>query len=396
MDLHSETHLRALERNTIQGRDQLVLPLYEYLGIDYEDVEEGGLSLHLYGWGRKDLTASDYFDSDGDGELLYGYLEYARPYGSFHARLGRQRIVAGITNEIVDGLGVAYDLGRYLSFSAFGGLPAAYYEENGSGGDHIFGGRVAHHLGQAYQVGIAYQKIVDDAETVAEIAGVDLTADLSRHVSLSGLSAYNVDTNQWREHRYEGELHLGVLTLAPRYHQFNFEDYFTDSPKAGSLFRFLEDTKETLTLFGGDGEVAIGTRLVLGAKATHYHYDQRNEDALYTAGLVTFGRHSALEAGVEAGQMRGDSDDNRYRLYRGYLYWQVGGTLLREAFVSADAQLVDYETDIYGDSQAQFYQLGVGGRLWPDFLTLKISVSYAQDPYYDEDISAILSLILDR
>jgi hypothetical protein len=371
------------------------LPLYEYLGVDYEDPEEGGLSVHLYGWGRKDLTTSDYFEEDGDGELLYGYLEYDRPYGSFSARLGRQRINAGITDETVDGLDLAYNLGRYLTLSAFGGLPAAYYEDNGSGGDHIYGGRLAHHLGAAYQIGLAYQKIVDDRQAIAETAGVDLTADLSRYISVSGLSAYNVDTRRWREHRYEGDLRLGVLRLGPRYHQFNFEDYFSDGPEAGSLFRFLGEADETLTLYGGDAEVALGARLVLGAKATQYHYDLREEDALYTAGLITFGRHSAFEMGVEAGQMRGDSDDNRYRLYRGYLYWEVGEAVLREVFVSADAQLVDYENEIYGESQAQFYQLGIGGHLLPDLLTLKISVSYAQDPYYDEDVSAFLTLVLD-
>jgi hypothetical protein len=93
--------------------------------------------------------------------------------------------------------------------------------------------------------------------------------------------------------------------------------------------------------------------------------------------------------------MRGDSDDNRYLLYRGYLYWQVDLAALTDAFVSADAQLVDYAAEIYGESQAQFYALGVGGQVVPDLVTLKLALNYARDPYYDEDVSAILSLFLD-
>jgi hypothetical protein len=61
----------------------------------------------------------------------------------------------------------------------------------------------------------------------------------------------------------------------------------------------------------------LGARLILGAKITTYHYDRRDEDALYTAGLITLDKNSALELGAEVGQMRGDSDENRYLLYRG-------------------------------------------------------------------------------
>jgi hypothetical protein len=396
-DLRSETFLRALERDTTQGEDRFVLPIYEYLSIDYQDAEEGGLSLHLYGWGRKDLAESDYFDEDGDGELHYGYLEYARPYGRFSARLGRQHIFAGITNETVDGLEMAVDLGSHFEVRGFGGLPAAYNEENGSGGDGIYGGRLAHHLGSAYQIGASYQKIVDDGEAVAETAGVDLNADLSIRLSLNGLSSYNLDTREWREHRYDADLRLGLLHLSPRYHRFKFQDYFgdDDGPEAGSPFRFLGDAEETLTLYGADGEVALGAGIVMGAKATKYHYDLRDEDALYTAGLITLGRNSSVELGAEVGHMRGDSDDNRYRLYRGYLYWRVDVAALSGAFLSADAQLIDYEAEIYGKTQAQFYSLGMGGQVVPDLLSFKLAVTYARDPYFDEDVSTLLSLLLD-
>jgi hypothetical protein len=54
---------------------------------------------------------------------------------------------------------------------------------------------------------------------------------------------------------------------------------------------------------------------------------------------------------------------------------------LTDAFISADAQLVDYAVEIYGETQAQFYALGVGGQVVPDLVTLKLALNYARDPY---------------
>lgn len=63
--LKSQTTLRFLKRDTTKGEDNLVLPLYQYLQLDYEDTELGGWSAHAYGWGRSDLTDSAYFEDPG-------------------------------------------------------------------------------------------------------------------------------------------------------------------------------------------------------------------------------------------------------------------------------------------------------------------------------------------
>ncbi len=97
LEFTSETIIRAFEREPVsepdgltRGEEKLALPVYEYLGLEYGDPEAGGLSVHMYGWGRKDLSGSDYYPDDPEGELLYGYLQYAKPYSSFRHCLGRQ------------------------------------------------------------------------------------------------------------------------------------------------------------------------------------------------------------------------------------------------------------------------------------------------------------------
>ena len=63
-DISSETILRTFQRDTTKGDDRNVLPLYEYLSVDYGDTEEGGISFQGYGWVRKDVTENESYKDD--------------------------------------------------------------------------------------------------------------------------------------------------------------------------------------------------------------------------------------------------------------------------------------------------------------------------------------------
>ena len=111
LDIQSTTIFRLFERDTLTSKDEMVAPVYEYLRADFGHENNKGLSLHLYGWGRTDLAGSDFYRDDSTAELLYGYLEYALPASNLNLRLGRQQVVAGITNDSIDGLSLFSDLG---------------------------------------------------------------------------------------------------------------------------------------------------------------------------------------------------------------------------------------------------------------------------------------------
>ncbi|MDH4006485.1 MAG: hypothetical protein OEU35_00320, partial [Desulfuromonadales bacterium] len=98
-----------------------MLPGYQYLQIDAGQLEDYGLSFHLYGWGRADLADNDYYEDQTAGELLYGYLEYRQDVNSLNAKLGRFQVFEGVANDAVDGLYLGSALGDYFDVSLYGG-----------------------------------------------------------------------------------------------------------------------------------------------------------------------------------------------------------------------------------------------------------------------------------
>ena len=204
----SEIILSGFERENDQGDSQQVIPIYEYMQMDYGQLEAEGFSLHLYGWLRGDAGGGGFYEENTDGELLYGYVEYLPPSGGFNLKIGRQHLFSGIVNDSVDGIGVQGMLGPYMTIELFGGVPIALDDENGRSGDTIFGGRSALFLGKLNDIGLSYKRITDDNETVENRLGLDTSLGLSTLVTVHGLSSWNIETQEWREHTYEAAQQL--------------------------------------------------------------------------------------------------------------------------------------------------------------------------------------------
>ena len=199
--LQSDTLVRTFERNTIKGNDKLVLPVYEYLRLDYYNTPSRKLSFHAYGWGRGDLTDSGYYDDSLDGELLYGYLEYRPSFQNASVRLGRQPVYTGVATTYVDGLRVTSDLGAMFSVSLHGGQPVGYAETSGRSGDLALGGRLEHQR-EKYTVGISYQLIRDNSVTIDDFIAVDLNLALPAEMLFDAYATMNLDSNNLAEQNY--------------------------------------------------------------------------------------------------------------------------------------------------------------------------------------------------
>lgn len=400
LEFTSETIIRAFERGPVsepdgltRGEEKLALPVYEYLGLEYGDPEAGGLSVHMYGWGRKDLSDSDYFADDPEGELLYGYLQYAKPYSSFRLCLGRQHIFSGVTNRSVDGLMVSTGMGPYFSASVFGGLPSSFREENGSGGDRIYGARLAHQLAARYEIGLSYEKLEDDDTVRGEKAGLDLNLFLWDWLSFSGLSSYNPDTSGWREHHYSARLGYRNVQIEPTYQYFHYQDYFDSSDQEGNLFQFLADSDETVAISGADILYQAAGPLKLGIRSRRYDYELRDESADYYAGLLVIDTSGGHQAGLEAGRMEGDTPENIYALYRGYAYWQ-NPFKAAGSFFSVDALYIAYDAPVYGEDDALHLTMSGGLGFLNDRLEARLSGIYSRDAYFEEDIGAIMTFMI--
>jgi hypothetical protein len=392
VQIKSDTIFRFFERDTSSEDDAAVLPGYEYLQIDAGELQDYGLSFHLYGWGRADFADNDYYENQTAGELLYGYMEYSLEANRFNAKLGRFQTFAGVANDAVDGLYLGGDLGDYFDLSLYGGQPGALDSEQGRSGDSIFGGRLAHHLGMHYEVGVSYKSIENDNKTAEEMLGFDLSAFLPADLSLYGFSSYNNETDKWAEHSYELNIPVGDVLFKPYYQHFNYEGYFDTGANAVSPFRWLSQTGEKLSAYGVDALWQVDDAWTLGGKAKFFDYDKLDNAETYSI-LATWQGEGLTQYGGEVGHTSAnDTANNDYTLVRLYGYCDAMAERFWLDFFSADVLLTYYDKDIYGEDSSVFVSLGTGKRFLDDALSVTLSGDYSQDPYFDDDLRGMLTM----
>ena len=388
----SDTIMRLFERDTSTEKDAAVLPGYEYLQIDAGHLEDYGLAFHLYGWGRADFANNDYYEDQTAGELLYGYLEYRDAASRLNAKLGRFQVFEGVANDAIDGLRLSGDLGEYFALSLYGGQPVGLDSTQGRSGDSIYGGRLAHHFGTLYEIGVSYKAIDNDSDTAEEMLGVDLSAFLPGNLSFFGSSAYNNETEDWAEHSYELRIPIASVLLKPYYQHFSYEDYFSTGANAVNPFRALAQSSEELTAYGADLLWQVNDAWTLGGKAKFFDYDQRDKAETYSM-LVSWQGEALTQYGAEVGRTTtDDTNGNDYTLVRLYGYCDAMAGRFWVDFFSADVLLAYYDKDIYGEDSSLFLSLGGGKRFLNDALSVKLSGDYSQDPYFDDDMRGMLTM----
>jgi hypothetical protein len=389
--IHSETLLRAFERDTQSKDDAAVVPVYEYLKMDIGNAGEPGLSLHLYGWGRLDLADNGYYDDTTEDELVYGYLQYRAQQARFTARLGRQYIFAGVANEAIDGLHISSDLGKYFSGTVYVGQQVALSDENGRSGDSIYGGRIANHVQGIYDVGLSYKKIRNDGDDAEEMTGIDFTTYLPYGINLYGFSTYNQTSNSWAEHSYDLTASFNSLTIHPYFQKFNYEDYFGTGANTGGPFRFLADNNEELSILGTDLTLSAIDSWVFTGKVKHYEYSELYDTSQYYALQTTWTAEGHTQIGGELGYMNGDAAQNDYALLRLFTYWDLPEEQCIISFFSSDLIYVDYDQEIYNEDNSLFISLGAGKKFMEDALEIKLSADYSNDPYFDKEVRGMLT-----
>ena len=385
--LNSDTLLGVFSPNS-----KTAVPGYEYLQVDAGSLKDKGLSFHAYGWGRVDFADSGYYDSQSDGELLYGYLEYANALNNFDLKVGRQYIFEGIGNQSIDGARVAFDLSPYFTVSAYGGQPVALDSTQGRSGDSTFGGRIGNHFGSRYNLGVSYKVVNNNGTEQDQKLGVDLNAVLPFGATLSGFSSYNLRTDGWGEHSYELRFSVADFDFRPFFEHFRYEDYFGTGVASASPFTLLATTDETLTSYGTDILWRKFDNWDIGAKFKGYSYDKGTTDAAYYyGGLLTWHGEGLTQVGGELGRMDGDQDRDRYILTRAYFYYDQLPKALPIKFVTGDLVYAYYDQAIYNENNALFLSLGVGQNFLKNKLQVKLSGDYSSDPYYDSNLRGMLT-----
>lgn len=315
-----------------------------------------------------------------------------KPYSLFDASFGRQHLFAGVANQGLDGLRLSGGIGPYLSATIFGEMPADYQDQNGGSAAAAYGTRFAHHLEGHYEIGLSYQKTDADDELSEEKAGADLVLHLGPWLTLTGMSSYNLDSEEWREHRCDARFLVSHLTIEPSFQYVSHQDYFSKGNCQNNIFHFMQNEEDTLSISGTDivwqgfGPVGVGVR------GRRYDYDRRQASASYMAGLLTVNTSSSSQIGVEIGRMDGETADNIYNLYRGYFYWQPPLKMKAQGFISGDALFIAYDAPVFGEDKSIQYRVSAGRRFFNNRMETKLSGTFSQDPYFEKDVGGIVTL----
>ena len=138
-------------------------PATEFLGVDAAGLGVDGLSLHLFGWGFKDLKDQSTPRGTSGGDLSYGYLDYRFAKANAQLKAGRFSVSQGAGVEQVDGVSGRTDLKGGFNLSAFAGVPVHYRAQDPAQQanynlqhDTIFGTRVGLRLGPVGEAGVSY------------------------------------------------------------------------------------------------------------------------------------------------------------------------------------------------------------------------------------------------
>jgi hypothetical protein len=392
INVQSDTLLRGMSRTIGGVEDQAVTPGYEYLRIDAGQLAGNGFSFHSYGWGRYDFADNGYFKDNDDGELLYGYFQYADRENGIDVRLGRQNVFSGVSSDAVDGLQISGDMGYGFEVSVYGGQPVGFSSTDGSNrsGDSVYGGRLGYQQSQLGGIGIS-GKVLENESIVAEKSlGLDLALFLPGKVSAYGFSTRNLESKGWAEHSYEVRIPYQSFSFRPYFGQYDYEHYFGTGVNTVNPFRVLALNAEKLRVIGLDSTWKYSDSLDFGVKLKGNDYDRMNSSQ-YASGLATWHGEELTQVGLEIGYMNGDLDRQKYLLTRlfGYLDGLSGFGV---GFISGDLVWARYDQPIYGRDNSLFVSLGTGRTFLDNALELKLSGDYSRDPYFDSDVRGMLAL----
>lgn len=213
----SSTLLGIGKRDVSGGASETLAPATQFLGLTADKLADGNLSLHLYGWGRADLSDNSFNNSTSDGTLTYGYLQYRFSQAGATVRAGRHFIHEGIVNEQVDGISARTDLPMGFGLSAFGGATVHTADIKGESsdgkGDSIYGGRVNYRYKGILDIGLSavYESSAPTLVNPAPVeppngsygrVGVDIWLTPFKTVDIIGQSSYNSETKEFAHHSY--------------------------------------------------------------------------------------------------------------------------------------------------------------------------------------------------
>ncbi len=207
IEFSSRTFPRFLDSNPATDINGLFVPIYEYLTLNVNNIGVEGLSLHASGWGRLD-TGQDPDNKGGDGDLLFGYLDYRNSKNYYHIRLGRQFLFRGVAIDNMDGILVNSTAPYGLGAEVFAGKPVVSKIEDIKS-DLLYGARLSYHIPWRLEAGLSGLFSRENSRTDRENIGLD---GFARPISMVEVS-WKLFYSLLFQNIYEGTINIDVLPL---------------------------------------------------------------------------------------------------------------------------------------------------------------------------------------
>lgn len=207
IDFTSRTFPRFLDSNPTTDVNELFVPTYEYLTLNLKDIGIDGLSLRASGWGRLDIGV-DPDDKAGDGDLLYGYLDYRDSKNYYHIRLGRQFLFRGVALDNMDGVLIDSTAPYGLVAEVFAGKPVvSKFEDTKS--DLLYGARLAYRIPWRLEAGLSGLFSQENSQVDRQNIGLD---GFARPISMVEVS-WKLFYSLLFQNIYEGTLNVDARPL---------------------------------------------------------------------------------------------------------------------------------------------------------------------------------------
>jgi hypothetical protein len=386
-DIAGTSRTYVLSRESAAGAN--LMPLYEYLDFNVQDLGKETISVHFGGWLGYDLQDDSFGNNKNKGsDLQYGYVSYRAKERNAIVNLGRVMVFEGVVAERVDGVYARTDIKGGFGLAAFGGAPA----ETGTdlpGNSTIYGGRLSHQNPGLYTVGLSYLKEEKNSATFREEEGIDLWVRPINKVELTGRSSYNAETTGWMEHAYY--LMLGPydkLRFNTEASWINYADYFAGATT--NVFKMTPggpiDPNEKVNILGEEIFYAIDTNWAVSVDYKKYDYDIAGS-ANYYGAKATYVLPKSYNAGLSVHKMDGDTNRLKYDEYRIYASKKIN-----KVDVAVDVLDVKYKEPISDVTNAYSVTLAAGYEL-SQKLKLGADLEYSKNPDFDKDVRIFAKMV---
>lgn len=387
LDVSGQSRTYLQSRETVDSTS--LLPLYEYLDFEAGSFAGKNITFHFGGWYRYDLQDESFGETKNTGDLQYAYLSYRGEKSNAFLNFGRVIANQGVASEQVDGMSAGADLKGGFGITAFAGIPLETSLDTRDG-DSVYGGRISQGRDNLYRIGVSYLMEKNDSQEFRKEEGIDLWFRPVDKAEILGTMLYNAITSATAQTSLY--LTLGPfknLTLRTQYMDTSYEDYFTGTTL--NAFQLTSggvgeiDPSEKLALIGEEASLSFGKTNV-SVDYKKYEYDIAGSSNYY-GGKVAYTGAQSNGSGLAYHRMDGKTKDLQYSEYRLYTYRKI-----RKIDVTADALMINYDTEINGVANAYSLALAGGYALSPKTV-VGADVEYAKNPYYDKDVRTFLKLV---